>query len=164
MERHLYEHFHLPGHSGFLNDISLTLIDKADPTDPTKWELSWLHIFKRKAPLWLNVAKLIVLSICDYVYGRIVFGQWFSDTISKFLLFLFCCCFVDVVVVVSGFVSLLFYYFTVLLLLLLSLLLLLLLLYLFIAFAQAVLNSEIFFLGELQLVAKGQEDAFTLHI
>ena len=101
MERHLYEHFHLPGHSGFLNDISLTLIDKADPTDPTKWELSWLHILKRKAPLWLNVAKLIVLSICDYVYGRIVFGQWFSDTISKFLLFLLlllfcwccCCCF-----------------------------------------------------------------------
>ena len=36
MERHLCEHFHLPGHSGFLNDISLTLIDKADPTDPTK--------------------------------------------------------------------------------------------------------------------------------
>ena len=34
----------------------------------------------------------------------------------------------------------------------------------FIAFAQAVLNAEIFLLGELQLVAKGQEDAFTLHI
>ena len=34
----------------------------------------------------------------------------------------------------------------------------------FIAFAQIVLNAEIFFLGELQLVAKGQEDAFTLHV
>ena len=41
------------------------------------------------------------------------------------------------------------------------LLLLLLLLCRFIAFAQAVLNAEILFLGELQLVAKGQED--TLH-
>ena len=56
-----------------------------------------------------------------------------------------------------------------LLLLLLSLLLfvlLLLLLFLcrFIAFTQAVLNADIFLLGELQIVAKGQEDAFTLHV
>ena len=34
----------------------------------------------------------------------------------------------------------------------------------FIAFAQAVLNAKIFLLGELQLVAKGQEDAFTLPV
>ena len=40
----------------------------------------------------------------------------------------------------------------------------LLLLCCFIAFAQPVLNAEIFLLGELQLVAKGQEDAFTLHV
>ena len=47
---------------------------------------------------------------------------------------------------------------------LLLLLLLLLLLCRFIAFAQAVLNAEIFLLGELQQVAKDQEDAFTLHV
>ena len=34
----------------------------------------------------------------------------------------------------------------------------------FIALAQAVLNAEMFLLGELQLVAKGQEDAMTLHV
>ena len=34
----------------------------------------------------------------------------------------------------------------------------------FIALAQAVFNAEIFLLGELQLVAKGQEDAMTLHV
>ena len=34
----------------------------------------------------------------------------------------------------------------------------------FIAFALAVINAEIFFLGELQLAAKGQEDAFTVHV
>ena len=45
----------------------------------------------------------------------------------------------------------------------LLLLLLLLLLCRFIAFALAVLNAEIFFLGELQLAAKGQEDVFTVH-
>ena len=41
---------------------------------------------------------------------------------------------------------------------------LLLLLRRFIAFAQAVLNAKIFLLGELQLVAKGLEDAFTLPV
>ena len=49
-------------------------------------------------------------------------------------------------------------------LLLLRLLLLLLLLFRFIAFGEAVLYAEMFLLGRLQLVAKGQEDAFTLHV
>ena len=51
-----------------------------------------------------------------------------------------------------------------LLLLLLSLSLLLLLLCHFISFAQTVLTAEIFPSGEVQLVAKGQEDAFTLPV
>ena len=54
-KRHLYEHFNLPDHSGFLNDVSVTLIDKTDPTDPTKREDYWIHILKTKAPLELNV-------------------------------------------------------------------------------------------------------------
>ena len=29
-KEHLYEHFNLPGHSGFLNDVSVTAIDKID--------------------------------------------------------------------------------------------------------------------------------------
>ena len=28
MQRHLYEHFNLSHHSGFLNDVSVTFIDK----------------------------------------------------------------------------------------------------------------------------------------
>ena len=51
-----------------------------------------------------------------------------------------------------------------LLLFLLLLFLFLLLLGPFIAFAQVVLNAEIFLLGKLQLVPKDQEDAFTLHV
>ena len=42
MQRHLYEHFNLPGHSGFLNGVSATVIDKTDPGDPTKWEDFWI--------------------------------------------------------------------------------------------------------------------------
>ena len=39
------------GHSGFLNDISVTLIDKTDPKDPTKKENYWIHTLKPKAQL-----------------------------------------------------------------------------------------------------------------
>ena len=42
MQRHLHEHFNLPGHSGFLNDVSVTLIDKTDPKDLTKQEDFWI--------------------------------------------------------------------------------------------------------------------------
>ena len=54
MQRHLYEHFNLPGYSGFLNDVSVTLIDKADYKDPTKREDDWIYTLKTKATLGLN--------------------------------------------------------------------------------------------------------------
>ena len=55
MQRHLYEHFNLPGHSGSLNDVSVTLIDKTDPKDPTKRENFWIQTLKTKPPLGRNV-------------------------------------------------------------------------------------------------------------
>ena len=36
------------GHSKFLNDVSVTLIDKTDPRDPTKREDYWILILKTK--------------------------------------------------------------------------------------------------------------------
>ena len=54
MQKHLYEHFTLPGHSGFLHDVSVTLIDKTDPSCPTKREDYWIDTLKTKAPMGLN--------------------------------------------------------------------------------------------------------------
>ena len=54
MQRHLYEHFYLPGHSGFLSDVSVTLINKTSPKDPKRGD-SWIHTLKTKGPLGLNV-------------------------------------------------------------------------------------------------------------
>ena len=34
MQEHLYRHFSSPGHMGFLNDVSVTLIDKTDGSGP----------------------------------------------------------------------------------------------------------------------------------
>ena len=38
MQEHLFRHFSRPGHNGFLNDVSVTFIDKPDPSDPLKRE------------------------------------------------------------------------------------------------------------------------------
>ena len=53
MQKHLYEHFTLPGHSGFLH-MSVTLIDKTDPSCSTKREDYWIDTLKTKAPMGLN--------------------------------------------------------------------------------------------------------------
>ena len=54
MQRHLYEHFTLPGHSGFLHDVSITLTDKTDLSCPTKCKDYWIDILKTKAPMGLS--------------------------------------------------------------------------------------------------------------
>ena len=54
IQKHLYKHFTLPGHCGFLHDVSVTLIDKTDPSYPTKRENYWIDTLKTKAPLGLN--------------------------------------------------------------------------------------------------------------
>ena len=33
MQEHLFSHFSMAGHDGFLNDVSITFIDKTDPSD-----------------------------------------------------------------------------------------------------------------------------------
>ena len=48
MQRHLYEHFQLPGHTGLLQDNYVTLTDKTDPTAPTKCEDYQIHTLKTK--------------------------------------------------------------------------------------------------------------------
>ena len=55
MQRHLHERFQLPGHTGFLQDIYVTRMDKTDPRAPTKREDYSIHTLKTKAPMGLNV-------------------------------------------------------------------------------------------------------------
>ena len=38
MQEHLLSHFSMPGHNRFLNDVSITFIDKTDPSDPLERE------------------------------------------------------------------------------------------------------------------------------
>ena len=43
MQEHLYKLFQIEGHKGFLNEASVTFIDKTDGEDPKKRERYWMQ-------------------------------------------------------------------------------------------------------------------------
>ena len=54
MQPELFEHFHSEEHNGFLQDCIITLIEKIDCSDPTRWEEYWRVLLKTVAPYGLN--------------------------------------------------------------------------------------------------------------
>ena len=54
-EEHIvFEHFYSNNHHGFLEDCSITLIDKTDASDPTRPEEYWRRVLKTVIPYGLN--------------------------------------------------------------------------------------------------------------
>ena len=43
MQEHLHEHFCDSEHGGFLSDVSITFIDKTDPTNPLQRKSYWKY-------------------------------------------------------------------------------------------------------------------------
>ena len=61
MQEHLYKHFEREGRTEILDDVSITLVDKTDDSDPTKREREkyWMQTLKTFAPYGLNVEDSI---------------------------------------------------------------------------------------------------------
>ena len=55
MQDYLFKHFNSMGHNGFLNNVSITLIDKADGKNPKKREDHWRRTLKTYSPFGLNI-------------------------------------------------------------------------------------------------------------
>ena len=57
MQEYLYSHFESEGHKGFLGDVSITVIDKTDGSNPTNRETEnvWRHALKTLVRYALNV-------------------------------------------------------------------------------------------------------------
>ena len=108
MYEHFFEHFKSEGHSGFLGNVSITLIDKTDCKDPKRRENYWMRTLKTYAPFGLNIEDSVLPIACRSINviggltclvfsGRLVrpvtdSGQGFSDMayiILYFLYFLF---------------------------------------------------------------------------
>ena len=54
MQPLVFEHFSSNDHNGFLEDCSITLIDKTDGSDPTRREEYWRRVLKTVTPYGLN--------------------------------------------------------------------------------------------------------------
>ena len=59
MQEHLHKHFQTEGHKGFLNEASITLIDKTDGKDPKKRKRYWMQTLKTMKPYGLNIADSV---------------------------------------------------------------------------------------------------------
>ena len=55
MLEHLFRHFSSPDRNGFLNDVSITFIDKKDLSDPLKRENYRRKTLKTIAPFGLTI-------------------------------------------------------------------------------------------------------------
>ena len=55
MQQHLYEHFYSESHNRFLENVSISLIDKTDSFQSKKRENYWMRTLKTLVPLGLNV-------------------------------------------------------------------------------------------------------------
>ena len=55
MQEHLFSHFSMAGHGGFLNEVSITFIDKTDPSDPLRRDDYWRQTLKTIVPYGHNI-------------------------------------------------------------------------------------------------------------
>ena len=59
MQEHLYKHFQMEGHKGFLNEASVTFTDKTDSKDLKKIERYWMRTLKTVEAYGLNIADSV---------------------------------------------------------------------------------------------------------
>ena len=55
MQERLFEDFKSEGHSGFLGNFSVTLVDNTDGKDPKRRENYWMKTLKTYAPFGRNI-------------------------------------------------------------------------------------------------------------
>ena len=59
MQQHLYKHFYSEGHNGFLENVSISLIDETDRFQPKKRENYSMRTLKTLASLGINVENAL---------------------------------------------------------------------------------------------------------
>ena len=59
MQRHLYEHYISVGYCEFSGHVSITFIDKIDPSDPLKREDYWGWTLYTMAQYGLNIEDYV---------------------------------------------------------------------------------------------------------
>ena len=105
---HLFEHFSEEGHHSFLEDVSITLIEKTDPSNPLQRENYWRSTLKTMVPWGLNVEDCVWNSVLLYSCHWIssVIRTWFTELILVPIIIV--STFISIIVV-AVFITLLFF-------------------------------------------------------
>ena len=85
MQEHSFRHSDSEDHDGFLENASITLIDKTDGRAATNKEDYWSSTLKTSAHFWLNGEysdQLIPYSITNVGYGYL-HPQYISGILAK---------------------------------------------------------------------------------
>ena len=77
MQHYFYEHFYSEGHSGFLGNVSISLIHKTDGFLPKKREKYWMRTLKNLAPLGLMLKVLSYIVYIRYMFLYSYFSYMF---------------------------------------------------------------------------------------
>ena len=64
MQEHFFEYFKSEDHSGFLPNVSITLIDKINGKDPKRRENYWIRTLKTYAPFGLKSMVYLETVVC----------------------------------------------------------------------------------------------------
>ena len=110
MQEHLFSHFSMAGYDGFLSDVPITFIEKADPSDLLRRKDYWRQTLKTMFPYGFNVEDsvwwvflLFYMVTSGFIHGNVgmFLGFWFRNNgvdfcrsiLSLVLLFLYyhCC-------------------------------------------------------------------------
>ena len=81
MKQHLLEHFSEEGHNNFLENISITLIDKTDPSNPLQRKNYWKSTLKTMMAWGLNAEGCVSNSVLLYFY------HWICTDCNKDLMY-----------------------------------------------------------------------------
>ena len=59
MQEHIFEHFNREGHTGFLENVSVTFIDNTGSQNPETRENYWIHTLKTMVLWGLNILNSV---------------------------------------------------------------------------------------------------------
>ena len=88
MQEHLFSHFSMAGHDGFLNDASITFIDKTYPSDPLKREDHLRQRLKSVVSYGLDIEDSVWWIMCLRIMIKVCFKDY-DFRIAEFVLLVY---------------------------------------------------------------------------
>ena len=77
MQEHIFEHFNSEGQTDYLENLSVTFIDKTDIQNPEWRENHWIHTLTTVAPYDLNILSSVWIALFSFTrfLGHVMFKE-----------------------------------------------------------------------------------------